>query len=248
VPHPKLFLLALSFYTRLPGPKTQDYTLLPQAALYLPVIGWLVGGICAASYYLADLLWPQTTAVILALIIGIFITGAFHEDGFADVCDGFGGGWDKQQILKIMKDSQIGAYGAIGLIVMLLLKINLLSTMPSASLPLHLLAGHTISRMTPLLLMHRYEYARADNSKSSMAVFKPGKQQLIFAAILALFPFLLLPVQNLLAVIPIILANWLLGRYFFRHIGGYTGDCLGAGQQIAETVYYLSVTALWTFI
>ncbi len=248
MPHPKLFLLALSFYTRLPGPKTQDYTLLPQAALYLPVIGWLVGGICAASYYLANLLWPQTTAVILALIIGIFITGAFHEDGFADVCDGFGGGWDKQQILKIMKDSQIGAYGAIGLILMLLLKINLLSAMPSASLPLHLLAGHSISRMTPLLLMYRYEYARVDNSKSSIAVFKPEKRDLIIAAILALLPFIALPPQALLAVIPILLINWQLGRYFFRHIGGYTGDCLGASQQIAETVYYLSVTAIWTSI
>jgi adenosylcobinamide-GDP ribazoletransferase len=248
VPHPKLLLLALSFYTRLPSPNTQDYTLLPQAAVYLPVIGWLVGGICATGFYLANLLWPQSTAVMIALIIGIFITGAFHEDGFADVCDGFGGGWNKEQILKIMKDSQIGAYGAIGLILMLLMKINLLGTMPNATVPLQLLAGHSVSRMTPLLLMHQYDYSRVDNSKSSIAVFKPGKRDLIFAAILALFPFLLLPTQTLLAVIPILLANWFLGRYFFRHIGGYTGDCLGASQQIAEIVYYLSVTALWTSI
>src|SRR5664279_1834817 len=95
MPQLKLFLLALSFYTRLPGPQSQDYTKLPQAVLYLPLVGWLVGGITALSFYLADLLWPQATAVILALIVGIFLTGAFHEDGFADVCDGFGGGWGK---------------------------------------------------------------------------------------------------------------------------------------------------------
>jgi len=248
VPHLKLLLLALSFYTRLPCPQTLDYKLLPQSAVYLPVIGWLVGGICAASYYFSDLIWPQTSAILLALIIGIFLTGAFHEDGFADVCDGFGGGWGKAQILTIMKDSQIGTYGAVGLILLFFLKVSLLDSIPGASVPLLLLAGHTISRLPPLLLMQRYEYARTENSKSSIAVFKPRTRELIFSASLALLPFLLLPPSCLITVIPILLVNWQLGRYFFRHIGGYTGDCLGASQQVAETVFYLSVTALWTFI
>jgi len=92
MPHPKLFLLALSFYTRVPCPQTLDYKQLPQATVYLPLVGWLVGGITGSSFYLADLLWPQATAVIVALITGVFLTGAFHEDGFADVCDGFGDG------------------------------------------------------------------------------------------------------------------------------------------------------------
>ena len=157
MPHLKLFLLALSFYTRLPHPQTLDYKQLPQAAVYLPLIGWLVGGICALVFYLADLLWPQTTAVILALIAGILLTGALHEDGFADVCDGFGGGMDKQRILEIMKDSHIGVYGFLGLLLMLLLKISVLSAMPAAAVPLVLLAGHSISRLSPLLLMQRYE-------------------------------------------------------------------------------------------
>jgi adenosylcobinamide-GDP ribazoletransferase len=248
VPHPKLLLLALSFYTRFPCPKTLDYKLLPQAAVYLPVIGWLVGGICATSYYLSDLIWSQSTAILLALIIGIFMTGAFHEDCFADVCDGFGGGWDKAQILTIMKDSQIGAYGSVGLILMFFLKVSLLSSMPGGSIPLQLLVGHSISRLPPLLLMRRYEYARTENSKSGMAVFKPGRRDLFVAGSLALMPFIFLPAQFLFAVIPVLLINWQLGRYFFRHIGGYTGDCLGASQQVAETVYYLSVTAIWTFI
>ncbi len=193
MPHPKLLLLALSFYTRLPCPQTLDYKLLPQAAVYLPVIGWLVGGITAASYYLCDLIWPQTTAIVLALITGIFITGAFHEDGFADVCDGFGGGWDKEQILTIMKDSQIGAYGAVGLILMLFLKISLLNSMSGEAIPLQLLAGHSISRLPPLLLMQRYDYARTENSKSGMAVFKPERRNLFIAVSLALMPFIFLP-------------------------------------------------------
>lgn len=265
MPHLKLFLLAISFYTRLPGmaevsqavgnrcdrlphSKTLDYKQLPQAVVYLPLIGWLVGGSCALVFYLADLLWPQTTAVILALIIGILMTGALHEDGFADVCDGFGGGVGKQRILEIMKDSHIGVYGFLGLLLMLLLKVSVLAAMPAATVALVLLAGHSISRLSPLLLMQRYEYAREHDSKASGAVYKPDFQELAFATGIALLPLVLLPALCALAIIPILLVSVLLGRYFYRHIGGYTGDCLGASQQVAETIFYLSVSALWIFI
>ena len=122
MPSLKLFLLALGFYTRFPVPKNQDYSGLPQASVYLPLIGWLVGGSAGLCFYLADLLLPTTTAVILALIGGTLLTGAFHEDGFADVCDGFGGGYGKQQILDIMKDSRIGTYGALALLMAFTLK------------------------------------------------------------------------------------------------------------------------------
>jgi adenosylcobinamide-GDP ribazoletransferase len=245
--HLKLFLLALSFYTRLPGPQSQDYTKLPQAVLYLPLVGWLVGGITALSFYLADLLWTQSTAVILALIIGIFLTGAFHEDGFADVCDGFGGGWGKQRIMEIMKDSYIGVYGVVGLLLIFLLKISLLGGLFAAAVPLVLLAGHSLSRLPPLLLMQSYHYARDNDSKSAGAVYKPSMQQLAIVTVLALLPMALLPSLCVLAIIPVLGVNWYLGHYFYRYIGGYTGDCLGASQQIAETVFYLSVSALWTF-
>ncbi len=248
MPQLKQFLLALSFYTRLPCPYSKDYTELPQAALYLPLVGWLVGGIIAISFYLADLLWPQITSVILAFIMGIFLTGAFHEDGFADVCDGFGGGWSKQRILDIMKDSYIGVYGVLGLLFIFSLKISLLGSMLSVAVPLVLLAGNSISRFPPLLLMQRYNYARNNESKSAAAVYKPNSQELVVAAIIALLPMMLLPGLCVLAIIPVLGINWYLGRYFYRYIGGYTGDCLGASQQIAETVFYLSVSALWIFI
>jgi adenosylcobinamide-GDP ribazoletransferase len=212
------------------------------------LIGWLVGGISAVVFYLADLVCPQLTAVVLALITGILLTGALHEDGFADVCDGFGGGIDKQSILDIMKDSHIGVYGVLGLLLMLLLKISLLVAMPSSAVPLVLLAGQSVSRLSPLLLMQRYEYARGQDSKASGAVYKPNPQELSFATIIALLPLALLPILCALAMIPVLLATALLGRYFYRRIGGYTGDCLGASQQVADTVFYLSVSALWIFI
>jgi adenosylcobinamide-GDP ribazoletransferase len=248
MPHLKPFLLALSFYTRLHYTKLLDYRQLPQAAVYLPLIGWLVGGACALVFFLADFIWPQATAVILALISGILLTGGLHEDGFADVCDGFGGGMDKQRILDIMKDSHIGVYGVLGLLLMLSLKISVLTSMPATAVPLVLLAGHSLSRLSPLLLMQGYNYARLQPSKASGAVYKPDFMELIFPAVIALLPLALLPVICALAIIPVLLANALLGRYFDRHIGGYTGDCLGASQQVAETIFYLSVSALWIFI
>lgn len=246
MPHPKLFFLALSFYTRLPCPKALDYQRLPQASVFLPAVGWLVGGLSAAAFYLADTVWPQTTAAIVAVVAGIFLTGAFHEDGFADVCDGFGGGYGKQRILEIMKDSAIGVYGALGLMLLILLKISLLGSMPSRAVPWVLLAGHSISRLMPLLLMRRYHYAREENSKGGAAAYRPSLADLFFAAGIALPPFLLLPALSLWALLAVLIASLWLGGYFNRHIGGYTGDCLGACQQVAETVFYLSVSALWT--
>jgi adenosylcobinamide-GDP ribazoletransferase len=242
----KLFLLALGFYTRLPCPKNQDFSLLPQASICLPLVGWLIGGFAGLSYYLADLVWPQTAAVIVSISCGILLTGAFHEDGFADVCDGFGGGYGKQQILVIMKDSRIGAYGTLGLLLLIALKISLLSALPTNSIPLALFAGHSISRLSPLLLMRKYVYARNDSSKGSSAVYKPSAQELLFAGAIAVLPLLLLPLLCSLAILFIGAVNWCLGKYFNHHIGGYTGDCLGASQQVAETVFYLSASALWT--
>jgi adenosylcobinamide-GDP ribazoletransferase len=246
MPHLKHLLLALSFYTRLPCPRNLDYRQLPQAAVFLPVIGWLVGGASGAAFYLAASLWPPTVAAVMALVTGIWITGAFHEDGFADVCDGFGGGYGKQRILEIMKDSAIGVYGTLGLMLLLLLKVGLLGSMPIQTAPWVLLAGHSISRLMPLLLMRRYRYARIENSKSAIAMFRPAFSDLFFAAFMALLPFVFLPGNGLFAVLPVVLSSLWLGRYFNRHIGGYTGDCLGACQQVAETVFYLSVSAIWT--
>ncbi len=243
-----LFWLALSFYTRLPCPPNLDYSQLPQAARYLPVIGWLVGGISAASFYLASLLWTPTVAVLIALGVGIFVTGAFHEDGLADVCDGFGGGWQKAQILEIMKDSRVGTYGALSLLFMVLLKINVLVSFPIGSTPIILLAGHSVSRLTPLWLMSRYSYAREHDSKMQQAIYQPSGFELLFAAVCAGLPLLFLPGVCDWAILPVIAAPLFLGDYFYRHIGGYTGDCLGATQQISETVFYLSVSALWKFI
>lgn len=243
----KLFCVALSFYTRLPCP-CDDPQDLPKAAIFMPLVGWLVGGLVALSFTLANSLWSQSTAVLLALITGILLTGALHEDGFVDVCDGFGGGYTKQRILDIMKDSVIGVYGCLGLLLLLLVKFSLLSDAPAKAVPFMLLVGHALSRLAPLLLMQRYAYARINDSKVALAVYRPTSPDIIFAFTVACLPLLLLPALCWLAILPVLMINAWLGRYFNQHIGGYTGDCLGASQQIAEVIFYLSTTALWTYI
>lgn len=243
----QLFWLALSFYTRLPVPKHLDYSQLPKAVRLLPLVGWVVGSLTGLCFMLAHHLWPQNVAVILTLIVGVLLTGAFHEDGFADVCDGFGGGYGKPQILSIMKDSQIGAYGAIGILLLFMLKITLLSGLPAQSLPVIFFAGQSVSRLPPLLIMQQYDYARTENSKSHVAIYKPEWQDLFSAGVIAVLPFWLLPAILVLSLPVIYFINSQLARFFYRHLSGYTGDCLGASQQVSEMIFYLCCAALWTF-
>jgi adenosylcobinamide-GDP ribazoletransferase len=182
------------------------------------------------------------------LAVTILLTGGLHEDGFADVCDGFGGGWGKSQILAIMKDSHSGVYAVLGLGVLMALKLSVLTGLPVAAVPGVMLAAHSISRFQPLWLMYCHPYARMGDSKASVAIYKPSRKELLYAAGLAALPLLLLPGLCAWAVSPVVCVNQCVGSYFYRHIGGYTGDCLGASQQIAEVVFYLSVSALWIFI
>lgn len=244
----RLFFLALTFYTRIPSPIALDYSELPRSAMYFPVMGWLVGLVAGASFYVSNLHLPQSTSIIIAFIVSILMTGALHEDGFADVCDGFGGGYGKERILEIMKDSRSGVYGVVGLIMLILLKYSVLTELSVTFVPVLFIAGHSVSRFMPLILMYLYRNARIGNSKSSNAVHKPTLTELGFAAIFAFVPLMLLPMITVYALIPIVLITLFIGRYFNQHIDGYTGDCLGCIQQVSETCFYVFVSALWTFI
>ena len=241
-------LLAISFYTRIPISKALDYSRLAESAVFLPIVGWLVGGVAALVFYGTALLWSKLTALILSLIATVLLTGAFHEDGFADVCDSFGGGYDKTQVFIIMKDSRIGSYALVGLLLLFALKLSVLLELPINTLPWILLAGHSLSRLSPLYLMYRYDYAWCESSKVGAAIYKPDIKDLALIAVCAVFPLLALPALCSITVFTVMLITDLLGRYFYQRIGGYTGDCLGATQQISEVIFYLTVSALWTFI
>lgn len=244
----ELFLLAVSFYTRIRISTPLDYQKLAQAIIYLPLVGWIVGIISGVTFFISQIFLPQITAILLAITAGIFVTGALHEDGLADVCDGFGGGFEKTQILTIMKDTHIGVFGVLGLLFSLALKVTTLNEFSTPEIPFILFAGHSISRLAPLQIMFFYDYARIENSKMGAATKKLTWRELLFAACFAFVPLFFLPPQSLWLIFILIGTTALLGRYFFNKIGGYTGDCLGASQQLSEILFYILLSAIWKFI
>ncbi|GAA0891265.1 adenosylcobinamide-GDP ribazoletransferase [Fulvivirga kasyanovii] len=252
----RLFFTALMFYTRIPCPKWVDHSAeyLNQCTKYFPLIGWLVGSASALVLWLAMFIFPVSVAVILSMVTGILITGAFHEDGFADVCDGFGGGWTKSKILAIMKDSLIGAYGVTGLVLILLMKFSLVSVIAQQ---VHtgllfgiLIAAHTVSRLAPVFIIYFGEYSREDaSSKVKPVAKKLSAINFVVAIVIGLLPMIWLQSPwYWLILFPVLLATWFLYRYFYKWIEGYTGDCLGATQQVTEIIFYLSMFVLWKFI
>jgi adenosylcobinamide-GDP ribazoletransferase len=247
----RLFFTALQFFTRLPIPGWVgfDPAWLNQASRYFPLVGVVVALITGAVYALASWFLPAPVAVVLSTAAGIYATGAFHEDGFADMCDGFGGGMTQERVLEIMKDSRIGAYGAIGTICMLALKLVTLSMLPPLAAIGALLIAHPLSRLMATSLIWRLDYARAEGKAKPLAQKMRGSEFLI-AAISATVPALAvialrwLPWAALVAgVLVAAIASFWLARKFVRRIGGYTGDCLGAVQQVTEVVFYLCALA-----
>lgn len=246
-----IFLTAVMYYTRIPVAKWVDYSpeYLNRATVYFPVIGWIVGGYTALIYFLCQLVLPPDLAVLLSFAAGILMTGAFHEDGFADVCDGFGGGWNQGKILAIMKDSRVGAFGAIGMMMMFLVKFFALRALiPGMYIVPVLVIAHSLSRYTALSFIFTHAYVREneDSKAKPIAKDKLNIKQLLVATLLAHLPLLLLfPMWTAFWVlVPLLLLKLYLGWYFKKWIGGYTGDCLGATQQLAEIVVYLFFIAV----
>ncbi|MDK9723951.1 MAG: adenosylcobinamide-GDP ribazoletransferase [Sterolibacteriaceae bacterium MAG5] len=239
------FFAALRFFTRLPVPAwighADDH--LVRAPRYLPLVGILVGLIGGAATLAASLLLPLSLAVTIGMAATILATGAFHEDGFADACDGFGGGWDKARVLAIMKDSRVGSYGVIGVVLLLLAKWNALMEMEPEFLLPALVAGHAASRFAAVSLMGFLDYAREDDgAKSKPLASRLGGGSLALAALFGIVPCVLLPLPEAAAALAAAaLVAMVAARYFARRIGGYTGDCLGAVQQAAELAFYLGL-------
>lgn len=247
----ELFFTALMFFTRLPVP-TIEYSQekLNASSRYFPLVGVLVGALSATVFMFSTLILPLKVAVLLSMIASILITGAFHEDGFADTCDGFGGGYTKEKILDIMKDSRIGAYGAIGIILLLILKFLLLSEIQPMMIPIVIVAGHSVSRLISISLLYSMVYVKESGKAKPLSTALP-LSSLIVASIFGLFPLLLFKkILVILIIIPLLFTRWYLSYYFKKHIGGYTGDCLGAAQQVSEIVFYLGIFLLlqWKFI
>jgi adenosylcobinamide-GDP ribazoletransferase len=257
----QIFFTAVSYYTRIPVPALLPYSagFLNASNRYVTLIGWIVGAFSFSVFYLTNYILGASIALVLSIAASILLTGALHEDGFADVCDGFGGGWTKERILEIMKDSRLGTYGTIGIILIIALKFLALQQLSNVAgndlwvLLLIFIVPHSISRFTAISLIYSYSYAgKEEGSKAKPVTEAPDMYNFWIALLFAIIPLGVLVILShkpwLLSVIILLyIQKLVMGKYFNRKIGGYTGDCLGAVQQVAELVSYISIIVIWRF-
>jgi adenosylcobinamide-GDP ribazoletransferase len=236
-------LTAAHFLTRLPLPLVPGgLPKLASCAWAFPLIGAAVGAIGAVIAIVATALGlPPVIAAFLALGGTIISTGALHEDGLADMADGFWGGWTRERRLEIMKDSRIGSYGVIAIALSLALRGAALTTLIGAGSPWALLAIGALSRVPMVVFMAKLPNARGDGLSKSA-----GQVSVITAFISALLAGAIaapLGLPALWAILAIGVAMAALARLAHHKIGGQTGDVLGASQQIAEITAMLAIIA-----
>ncbi|MDO9051218.1 MAG: adenosylcobinamide-GDP ribazoletransferase [Methylotenera sp.] len=254
----RYFLLAVGFFTRLPVPNFNNFyeDELNYSAKYFPLVGVIVGMVGAGAFTLAAKVLPSSIAILVSMAATIYITGAFHEDGLADSADGLGGGSDRERILTIMQDSRLGTYGAVALFLMLFAKFQVLNALPIYFLPFILIVGHAFSRLCALYVMADLSYVKVSGKAKPLAT-KVDATDLTVATLFGLspIPFLywnfspfILNANDWLwlgvyCLLPVAIV-WIWWRNKIKHwLGGYTGDCLGAMQQITELAFYFGLLA-----
>ncbi|MDA5132058.1 adenosylcobinamide-GDP ribazoletransferase [Psychrobacter sp. ANT_H3] len=254
----RLLLVAVQFLTRLPVPQFANYNpqWLHQSSRHFPGVGLLVGLLCAGVFWLGSILFTPLVAAVISTAFGIKLTGAFHEDGLADSCDGLGGGLTRERTLEIMKDSRLGTYGVLGLVSALLIKISLLASTPLSVAIVALIIAHTASRLLCISLLAllpyggEIEHAKAKPMAQQLTPFQGllSSAWLLLAGVLVvlLFPNTVQQIgiwQWLLALLLGIVATDYMRRLLRRRLEGYTGDGLGATQQLSEIAIYIGLAA-----
>lgn len=235
-----LFFLALGFFSRIPMPAWIDYSPenLNHASRYFTLVGWLLGSLVALVFLAANHLFSNSISLWLAMVFSLLLTGAFHEDGLADTADGFGGAFAREKKISIMKDSRIGTYGATALVMALLGKYLLL--IENTQIALSIFIAYALSRAVAASLVFDMRYvADEDSSKSKPLANNQSKIDLAILLATCLPIFFLIHWQKVMLIIAtLIVVRYAEKFYFQKQIGGYTGDCLGAAQQISELVIY----------
>lgn len=247
----KRVFAALTLFTRLPLWRITD---LPQryyseAVVYWPLVGWLTGGFTAAIMYGYSFVMPWPMAVVLGLTAKLILTGALHEDGLADFCDAFGCGGGKERILSIMKDSHMGTYGVISLIMYYALLFATLTSTDYILAALAVAACDPFAKLCAGQLTNFLPYARPEGAKNRISYVPMTVAQIMLQVFFGLLPvaifiYLTVPAMALALIAPVV-AVILLMLYIRDKIGGYTGDCCGAAYLICELVMLMGVCLIW---
>lgn len=241
------------FMTRIPvgNAGSGDPRHLAASTQYFPAVGIIIGAIAGLVYWLAQLLWSNSIAVVLCVIGAVLLTGAFHEDGLADVADS-AGAWTTEKKLEIMRDSRIGTYGGLALILAVTLSVIALIDVSTGTgntvsvVIATLILAHTLGRWSSLVLIYTTQYAR-DNAANKVFVDGVNQHRLLIGSVTTLAVlmgcYFWLSFGAAIALLVALVCIYLSRRWFIRNIGGITGDCLGAANKLVEISVYLSVAA-----
>jgi adenosylcobinamide-GDP ribazoletransferase len=253
----RLFLVAWQFFTRVPlAPALEQWVAwtperLRASARYFPMVGSFVGLVGAAVFFIASKFFSSAIAAVLTIAITALLTGGFHEDGLADYFDSFGAAGDRAKALAIMKDSRIGSFGALALILFTVIKVAALSNMALVTAMIAIVGAHMLGRSGACVLMETLDYVRDDHgAKSKPLAEKMTSTEIFFAVACGIAPLVIAALLfseftngAIFAVtFSIIFIIWF--RRHLKHcLGGFTGDTLGAAEQVVETLVLLGFAA-----
>lgn len=248
----KRIAAALTFFTRIPIWKCTD---IPQkyyssVVVYWPLTGWVTGGFTALLLWLAAQVFPTLSSVIIALTGRTLLTGALHEDGLADFCDGFGGGTTKDRILAIMKDSHIGTYGVIGLIFYYFWFVSIVVSLPLEIATAGIFASDAFAKACAAQLVNFLPYSRPEGAKNKISYDRMTIWQLLIVMLSGLLPVCLLAYLDIfltLSILAPVIVIRLLILYMRLKIGGYTGDCCGAASLLCELSMLAATAMIYNF-
>ena len=247
----RYFWTAVMLLTRLPAPRLKGFQddWLARSAVYFPIVGLLVGLLAAAVHWGAYFLWPEPVPSVLALAAAALVTGGLHEDGWADVFDALAASRDPKRMLEVMKDSRIGAAGALALLLLLLGKVSALGTIPPSRTAAALVVAHVLSRWSHLPLLWKLPHARPEGGLAGPLAGRVSGARLaigtLFSAFTTIYAF---PWSGsaVVSALTVALVTTLAAGLFFRlRLGGITGDCLGAVNQLVELGVFLTLAAPW---
>ncbi len=235
----KDLVVAFQFLSRLPLPSVEfDPDSLSRSVMFFPVVGLVVG---LGGVGLQRLLTPHLSrmlAAILVLVFFVMVTGGLHEDGLADTADGLGGGWNREQMLAIMRDSKIGAFGAIALVLSLIARFGLLSSLPLHRFAPYVISAHVLCRWTALPLSF-VKAARSEEGQGARIAQRTSRGSIIAGTLItAVIVAFLLRMASFVPILSAIAITGLSGLYYWRRLGGISGDCFGATNQLTEIAIY----------
>lgn len=244
----KYLFAALTFFTRLPFWRlgSVDKKYYKAVVPFWPFTGWITGAVMCLVLWGASQFLPYLSAIVLALLSRVMVTGALHEDGLADFCDGIGGGHSRQQILSVMKDSHTGTYGIIGLLGYFLLASSLLLAFPPATACCVMFAADPWCKFCAAQTINFLPYARNESEAKNKLVYdRMSRPQLLAAIAGGVLPLIYLPAELYGATLLPVAASALLIMLMKRRINGYTGDCCGASFLICELTFYIGAASLY---